>query len=244
MRGDALVVVPTYDEAENITPISEAVRAQGLHLLIVDDGSPDGTGEIADGLADGDTLHVLHRTEKAGLGPAYAAGFDWGLDHGYQILCEMDADFSHDPNDLPRLLAAVDAGADLAIGSRYVPGGGVEDWPFFRRFLSVGGNTYARFVLGTKVHDMTAGYRAFTADAVRRLDPASCRASGYGFQVEMAWKASVLGMTITEVPIIFRDRIRGDSKMDTAIAIEAMRLIAVWGWGRIRGQLPWPAEHR
>ena len=242
MRGDALVVVPTYNEAENVSEISAAVRDLGLHLLIVDDGSPDGTGDIAAGLADGDAVHVLRRTEKAGLGPAYAAGFAWGLDRGYQILCEMDADFSHDPNDLPRLLAAVDAGADLAIGSRYVSGGGVEDWPFFRRFLSRGGNTYARVVLGTKIRDMTAGYRAFTADAVRRLEPASCKASGYGFQVEMAWKASVLGMAITEVPITFRDRVRGESKMDTAIAIEAVRLIAAWGWGRMRRQLPWPTD--
>jgi dolichol-phosphate mannosyltransferase len=145
----------------------------------------------------------------------------------------MDADLSHDPADLPRLLAAIDGGADLAIGSRYVAGGGVEHWPWHRRWLSAGGNHYARFMLGTAIRDMTAGYRAFRAAALERLDPWSCRASGYGFQVEMAWRASARGLTVVEVPIVFRDRQRGDSKMDMRITMEAMALVTRWGLGRL-----------
>ena len=242
MRPDTLVVVPTYNEAENLRAISEAILEHGVQLLIVDDNSPDGTGRIADELADDKVFHVLHRTEKAGIGPAYAAGFAWGLDHGASILCEMDADFSHNPADLPRLVAAIDSGADVAIGSRYVKGGGVENWPLQRRLLSRGGNIYARLMLGSGINDMTGGYRAFRAEALHRLDPASCKASGYAFQIEMAWKASALGLQVTEVPIIFKDRILGESKMDTSIAIEAIKLIGKWGWGRVRGQLPWPLD--
>jgi dolichol-phosphate mannosyltransferase len=187
-------------------------------------------------------FHVLHRTEKAGIGPAYAAGFAWGLERGYRILCEMDADFSHDPLVIPRLLEAIDGGADVVIGSRYVDRGGVENWPISRRMLSKGGNIYARLFLGTKIKDMTGGYRAFTADSLRRLSPERCKASGYGFQIEMAWRASVLGLSVEEIPITFTDRVRGESKMDATIAWEAIRLIAGWGWGRMRGRLPWPTE--
>jgi len=227
---DVLVVVPTYNEAENIVQIAEAVRSQGLRLLVVDDGSPDGTGEIADGLAAADpAIGVLHRTTKAGLGPAYAAGFAEALAGGADVICEMDADFSHDPNDLPRLVAAIEDGADLAIGSRYVAGGGVEDWPWHRRWLSRGGNTYARILLRTRIGDMTAGFRAFRSEALRKLDFDRCEASGYGFQVEMAWNASRLGLDVREVPIVFRDRTRGTSKMGARIAIEAMVLVTKWG---------------
>jgi dolichol-phosphate mannosyltransferase len=233
VRTDTLVVVPTYNEADNIAVMVEAVLAHGPRVLIVDDASPDGTGDLADGLAADERVDVLHREAKAGLGPAYAAGFRWGLDHGAEILCEMDADLSHDPADLPRLLAAIDGGADLAIGSRYVAGGGVEHWPWHRRWLSAGGNHYARFMLGTAIRDMTAGYRAFRAAALERLDPWSCRASGYGFQVEMAWRASARGLTVVEVPIVFRDRQRGDSKMDMRITMEAMALVTRWGLGRL-----------
>ena len=245
LRDDVLVVVPTYNELDNIEPISRAVLGEGFRLLVVDDGSPDGTGTRADAIASeysDDRMSVLHRTEKGGLGPAYAAGFAWGLDHDASILCEMDADFSHDPLDLRRLIAAVDGGADLAIGSRYVPGGGVTEWPWHRRALSRGGNMYARLVLGTPVSDMTAGFRAFRADAIRRIRPQECRASGYAFQIEMAWRAHLAGLEILEVPITFRDRLRGDSKMDKAIAVEAIKLITGWGFGRIRGRLPLRAE--
>jgi len=230
VRADVTVVVPTYNEAENVALIAEAVRSHGFGLLIVDDGSPDGTGTIADELAAADeAIAVLHRTEKQGLGPAYAAGFDWALTNGRDIICEMDADFSHDPKDLPRLVAAIDAGADLAIGSRYVGGGGVENWPWHRRWLSRGGNIYARTVLRTEVGDMTAGFRAFRAETLRQIDYSSCEASGYGFQVEMAWKVSRRGLRIDEVPITFRDRTRGTSKMGAQIAIEAMWLVTKWG---------------
>jgi dolichol-phosphate mannosyltransferase len=234
VQADALVVIPTYDEAENIEAIAAAVRAHGMRLLIVDDGSPDGTGEIADRLAASDeAISVLHRSEKRGLGPAYAAGFTWGLENGADIICEMDADFSHDPSDLPRLVEEVEAGADLAIGSRYVAGGGVENWPWHRRALSRGGNIYAGFMLGTNIRDMTAGFRAFRAEALRKLDYNDCEASGYGFQVEMAWAASASGLDVCEVPIVFRDRTRGTSKMGMGIALEAMFLVTKWGFNRI-----------
>jgi dolichol-phosphate mannosyltransferase len=232
--ADVSVVVPTYNEADNIALIARAVRDLGLRLLVVDDGSPDGTGDIVDSVAAQDPgVAVLHRTEKAGLGPAYAAGFSYALEHGAEVICEMDADFSHDPSDLPRLVAAIEAGADLAIGSRYVTGGGVENWPWHRRWLSRGGNLYARTMLRTGVNDMTAGFRAFRADALRKLDFAGCEASGYGFQVEMAWRAAQVGLDIREVPITFRDRARGQSKMGAGIAVEAMALVTKWGLGNL-----------
>jgi dolichol-phosphate mannosyltransferase len=241
IRDDVVVVVPTYNELDNIAPISRAVLEQGFRLLIVDDNSPDGTGTRADAIA-GDVpdhrMHVLHRPGKMGLGPAYAAGFAWALEHDASIMCEMDADFSHDPHDLRRLVAAVDAGADLAIGSRYVPGGGVTDWPWHRRALSRGGNLYAGLMLGTPVRDMTAGFRAFRADAVRATRPEECKASGYAFQIEMVWRAHLVGLQIIEVPITFRDRLHGHSKMDGAIAKEAIRLITGWGSDRFFGRLP------
>lgn len=230
-----LVVVPTYNERDNIELIAQAVRSHGYDLLIVDDGSPDGTGEIADDLASADPqIHVLHRTSKQGLGPAYAAGFAEGLAMGAEILCEMDADFSHDPDDLPRLVSAVRNGADLAIGSRYVAGGGTEGWPWHRRALSKGGNRYAALMLGIDVSDATAGFRAFRDTTLRKVEPGTCQASGYGFQVEMAWRTEEAGLTIVEVPITFRERIRGASKMSTRIAAEAMWLVTKWGLGRRR----------
>jgi dolichol-phosphate mannosyltransferase len=225
-----LVIVPTFNESENLEAIASAVRAHGYDLLVVDDGSPDGTGAIADTLAQGDSgIRVLHRSVKSGLGPAYAAGFEHGLELGYEILCEMDADFSHDPQDLPRLVEAVEAGADLAIGSRYVPGGGAVGWPWYRRALSRGGNIYASVLIGIEVRDATAGFRAFRDTTLRRIDPQSCEASGYGFQVEMAWRTEQAGLEIVEVPITFRDRVFGESKMSTMIALEAILLITQWG---------------
>ncbi len=225
-----LVIVPTYNESENIASIAEAVRVHGYDLLVVDDGSPDGTGAIADDLAEADPgILVLHRSEKSGLGPAYAAGFEHGLELGYEILCEMDADFSHDPADLPRLVDAVESGADLAVGSRYVAGGGTEGWPWYREALSRGGNLYASLLLGLNVRDATAGFRAFRDMTLRKIDPSSCQASGYGFQVEMAWRTEQAGLEIVEVPITFRDRILGEPKMNGKIAFEAIGLITRWG---------------
>ncbi len=225
-----LVIVPTYNESENIEQIVGAVRDLGYDVLIVDDASPDGTGRIADSLVSRDDgVLVLHRSEKTGIGPAYGAGFEHGLELGYEILCEMDADFSHDPADLPRLVDAVGAGADLAIGSRYVPGGGTVGWPWYREAISRGGNAYASMMLGLKVRDATAGFRAFRDTTLRKVDPSSCQASGYGIQVEMAWRTEQAGLEIVEVPVTFRDRLFGESKMNGVIAVEAMILVTRWG---------------
>ncbi len=230
---DVTVVIPTYNEVDNLEAIAAATRKHGYQLLIVDDGSPDGTGNLADALASADDgLAVLHRTEKSGLGPAYAAGFTAAMDAGAQVLCEMDADFSHDPADLPRLIAAIDAGADLAIGSRYVPGGGTDGWSWYRQAISRAGNEYAGLMLDLDVADTTAGFRAYAAAAIKELDPASCDASGYAFQVEMTWRARQADLTIVEVPITFRERELGNSKMTASIAVEAIGLLTKWGWKR------------
>ena len=171
---DVTIIIPTYNEADNLESICAAARGHGYRVLIVDDGSPDGTGDMADALASGDPdLDVLHRTEKAGLGPAYAAGFSMALDQGAHVMCEMDADFSHDPSDLPRLIAAIDEGADVVIGSRYVRGGGTDDWPWYRQAISRAGNDYAALMLDLEVSDTTAGFRAYTAEAIKELDPSS-----------------------------------------------------------------------
>jgi dolichol-phosphate mannosyltransferase len=232
------VVVPTYNERENLPSLAKQVVDLGYHLLIVDDGSPDGTGEVADGLA-GDLLgiEVLHRKVKAGLGRAYGAGFDLVLAGDSEIVVQMDADFSHDPADIPRLVQAVESGADLAIGSRYVPGGSTPDWPLLRRFVSRGGNLYARLMLGIPLSDITAGFRAYRADSLRKLPYRRAQASGYGFQVEMTLRAASNHMQVAEVPVIFRDRTRGESKMGVGIVVEAMRLVTVWGLQRLLGRL-------
>jgi dolichol-phosphate mannosyltransferase len=233
------VVVPTFNERENLPLLVAAVRRHGYRVLVVDDGSPDGTGAIADSLASADPgVEVLHRAAKEGLGPAYAAGFDRVLAAGAEAVVEIDADFSHDPDDLPRLIEVVDQGADLAIGSRYVPGGATPDWPLFRRLVSRGGNVYARVMLGIPVRDATGGFRAFRAAALRSLPYRAAQASGYGFQVEMAMRAIRSGLRVVEVPIVFRDRTRGQSKMNGAIVVEAMRLVTVWGLRRMVGGLP------
>ncbi len=228
------VVVPTYNEAENLPVVAAGVRAQGFRLLVVDDASPDGTGDLADRLADGDHLvEVLHRPAKAGLGRAYAAGFDAALESGAEVIIEMDADLSHDPTDLPRLVAAIEAGADLVVGSRYVPGGSTPDWPLSRRLISRGGNLYARILLDLDVRDATAGFRAFRRAALDKLPFRTVEASGYGFQIEMMWAADRAGLRIVEIPIVFRDRVAGTSKMDRAIVVEAMRLVTRWGVDRM-----------
>ena len=234
MRSDRVtVVVPTYNERENLPHLTAAVLLHGFRLLIVDDSSPDGTGDIADELAASTPgVAVIHRPRKEGLGPAYGAGFDRALSEAAEVVVQMDCDFSHNPTDIPRLLEAVEAGADLALGSRYVPGGDTPDWTPGRRLLSRGGNIYARLLLGLRVKDATGGFRAWRADALRRMPYQQAEASGYGFQVEMAMVAQDLGLAIKEVPIIFRDRTRGHSKMGSDIVVEAMRLVTKWGFER------------
>jgi dolichol-phosphate mannosyltransferase len=228
----ALVVLPTYQEAENIVEVLRRLRAAapGADVLVVDDSSPDGTAAIA--RAAGRELggvDVLVRPTKSGLGSAYRAGFAEGLARGYDILVEMDSDLSHDPARLPALLRAVEAGADLAVGSRYVPGGTIPNWPFHRRWLSRGGNRYAAFALGLSVRDATSGFRAYGAEALRRIDLGSVRADGYGFQIEMAYRVANTGGTIAELPIEFVDRRRGTSKMSFRIIAEALLLVTWWG---------------
>jgi dolichol-phosphate mannosyltransferase len=232
------VVIPTYNEVANLPLIAEAVIDLGYRVLIVDDGSPDGTGELADRLAeDSNLISVLHRSSKQGLGPAYSQAFGTVIESGASdIVVQMDADFSHDPVAIPSLVEAVERGADLAIGSRYVPGGSMPDWPLLRRMISRGGNVYAGLLLGLRVKDATAGFRAWRTSSLERLAFADAEASGYGFQVEMAWMAQRAGMTIVEVPITFRDRTRGSSKMNGAIVAEAMKLVTQWGIGRLTGR--------
>jgi dolichol-phosphate mannosyltransferase len=233
MSREPWLILPTYNEAENVEPIVTAAsdvlaRAapDGFRVLIVDDGSPDGTGEIADGLArERDWLEVLHRSEKSGIGPAYLAGFRHAMDRGAGFLMEMDSDFSHDPADLARLLAAVHAGADLALGSRYVPGGGVSDWGLLRRLISEGGSTYARWVLGLRIRDLTGGFKCFRREVLEAIHFEGVRSRGYAFQVELTYRAVRSGFAVVEVPIIFRDRRVGQSKMSWRIAAEAMVLV-------------------
>ena len=221
-----LVCLPTYNEAENLESMVRAIRTWlKCDILVIDDGSPDGTGEIADRLAaEHAEVHVLHKKNKAGLGPAYLAGFAWGLERGYDRLFEIDCDFSHAPWDLPRL-AYAGLDNELVIGSRYVPGGGTDGWAFSRRMLSRGANLYTKFFLGFGVGDYTAGYRCYDADLLRKLNLSGVSASGYSFQVEMTWRSKRAGASIREVPIRFVDRVEGQSKMDGSIAREALLLI-------------------
>lgn len=228
-----VVVLPTYQEAENIEAVLRRVRAAvpHAHVLVVDDGSADGTAELAEKVAeDLGSIDVLRRPGKAGLGSAYRAGFAWGMERGYDVLVEMDADLSHEPEALPSLLALIEAdAADLVIGSRYVPGGSTPHWPRIRRFLSVWANRYTAIVLGLAINDATAGFRAYRADMLRRIDLEHVRADGYGFQVEMVYRIVQLGGRIVEVPITFVDRVEGSSKMSGRIVVEALGLVTMWG---------------
>lgn len=227
-----LVVLPTYQEAENVEAVLRRLRSAVPHarVLVVDDGSPDGTAELAQKLADDlGGVDVLERPAKAGLGSAYRTGFAWGLERGFDVLVAMDADLSHEPEALPGILKVVDAGADLVIGSRYVPGGSTPQWPPVRRFLSVWANRYAAAMLGLAVNDATAGYRAYRADVLQRIDLGSARADGYGFQVELVYRVVRLGGRIVEVPITFVDRVEGSSKMSARIVLEALGLVTLWG---------------
>jgi dolichol-phosphate mannosyltransferase len=235
-----MVVLPTYNEAENILVVLDKIREASteIDVLVVDDGSPDGTADLAEKWgAENGSVQVLRRTEKSGLGSAYRAGFAEGLRQEYDILIEMDSDLQHDPAMLPALVHAVEDGADLAIGSRYVPGGSIPGWKFSRRFISQAGSLYARIVLGLKVRDTTAGFRAYAAPALRQLALQDIRADGYGFQIEMAYEVSKHGGRIVEVPITFGERQRGTSKMSSRIVFEALGLVTWWG---VRDRVIWP----
>jgi dolichol-phosphate mannosyltransferase len=224
----AWLILPTYNERENLERIVRAAlprlaeAAPEHHVLVVDDGSPDGTGQIADRLAaEFEQVEVLHRAAKAGLGRAYLAGFEHALGRGADLVMEMDADFSHDPADLPRLIRAADD-ADLVLGSRYVPGGGVTNWSLPRRALSRGGSLYARVLLGVPVRDLTGGFKCFRRATLERIDYANTHADGYGFQIELTYRAFKAGCRVKEIPIVFRDREQGTSKMTARIALEAI----------------------
>ena len=226
------VTVPTFDEVENVDTLVHRIRAavDDAHILIVDDGSADGTADKAEALgAELGGIEVLRRPRKMGLGSAYRAGHAIGIARGYDVMIQIDADLSHDPAALPSLLAAVEDGADLAIGSRYVPGGTVPNWPKRRLWLSVWGNRYAAFALGMPVRDSTAGYRAYRASILQAMDIESTHSTGYAFQIEMTYRARNAGGRIDEVPIAFTDRVRGTSKMSGRIVLEAMMLVTWWG---------------
>jgi dolichol-phosphate mannosyltransferase len=237
----AWLVLPTYNEAENIEAFVAAVRSKlpaSAQVLIVDDNSPDGTGRIADRLAaEHENVNVLHRRSKEGLGPAYIAGFRHALAAGAALVLEMDADFSHDPAYLPRLLEAAQR-ADLVLGSRYVPGGGVGDWGPLRRAISRGGSAYARFVLGLDVQDLTGGFKCFRREVLEAIDLDTIGARGYAFQVEMTYRAIQRGFRVVEVPIVFRDRRAGSSKMDRSIVAEAIWRVPQLRFGRAGAQSP------
>ena len=227
------VTVPTYEEAENIERLIRGVReaVPAAHILVVDDNSLDGTAEKAEALgAELGGIEVLRRPKKMGLGSAYRAGHAVGVARGFDLMIQIDADLSHNPADLPRLLAAVEQGADLAVGSRYAPGGSVPNWPRHRLALSVAGNRYSAFCLGIRVRDTTAGYRAYRASILRAIDFDTTHSTGYGFQIEMTYRVLAAGGKIDEIPIAFTDRVRGNSKMSWRIVAEAMLLVTWWGF--------------
>jgi len=237
--GQVLVVIPTYNERDNIGKIVKRLHTAlpDVHVLVVDDGSPDGTGQLADEMAAADErVQVMHRTEKAGLGAAYVAGFQWALERDYGVICEMDADGSHAPEQLHRLLDALPQ-ADLVIGSRWVPGGEVVNWPAQRKFLSLGGSLYSRLALGANVRDMTGGFRAFRADTLRKLNLASVASAGYCFQIDLLWRTIELGFRVREVPITFLEREFGESKMSGNIVREALIRVTKWGLRRRGNQV-------
>ncbi|MFI6297284.1 polyprenol monophosphomannose synthase [Nonomuraea sp. NPDC050790] len=230
--GRVLIVVPTYNERDNLPLIAERIRAAvpDAHLMIVDDNSPDGTGDLADELAaKDDHVHVLHRPGKQGLGAAYIAAFRWGMSEGYDVLVEMDADGSHQPEELPKLLEALAEGADLAIGSRWVPGGKVVNWPAHREFLSRGANVYVRLILGLPIRDATAGFRAYRAATLEKIGVSGVESQGYCFQVDLTLRTVRNGLRAREVPITFVERVNGVSKMSGKVITEALWRVSLWG---------------
>jgi dolichol-phosphate mannosyltransferase len=236
--GRTVVVIPTYDERASLPVVLNRLHdaVPDAHALVVDDNSPDGTGALADELAAADSrLHVLHRATKAGLGAAYVAGFRWALERGYDVVVEMDADGSHAPEDLPRLLDALgthadaDSGADVVLGSRYVPGGQVANWPRYREWLSRGGNYYSRTALGVGINDLTGGFRVYRRHVLDSIDLSTVASQGYCFQVDLAWRSVRAGFTVAEVPIVFTEREQGQSKMTSAIVLEALWRVTAWG---------------
>ncbi|RRD48004.1 polyprenol monophosphomannose synthase [Tessaracoccus sp. OH4464_COT-324] len=230
--GRVLVVIPTYNESQNIESIVTRIRkaVPHAHVLIADDNSPDGTGQLADRMADNDDhVHVMHRSGKQGLGAAYLAGFDWGLERGYDVLVQHDADGSHQPEELPRLLKALEDGADMVKGSRWVPGGSVVNWPASRKFISRGGSLWTRLWLGIPVKDATGGFNAFKADTLRGLDLNDVASAGYCFQIDLVWRAVKRGYKVVEVPIEFVEREFGTSKMSKNIVVEALLRTTLWG---------------
>ena len=230
--GKVLVIIPTYNERESLPVIVSAVRqsAPTVHILVADDNSPDGTGELADEMASSDAqIHVLHRTQKAGLGAAYLAGFAWAKEHGYDVVVEMDADGSHRAVDLPKLLSAL-VNNDVVLGSRWTKGGSVVNWPKSREFLSRGGNLYTRLWLSIPLKDATGGFRAYRMNALDAMDVQTVKSQGYCFQVDLAWRAVQAKLRVVEVPIVFVERELGESKMDSRIVREALMRVTVWGW--------------
>jgi dolichol-phosphate mannosyltransferase len=236
--ANAIVCLPTYNERANIEPMLRALSPLGVRVLVIDDNSPDGTGEIADRLAgELDFVSVLHRQRKEGLGPAYIAGFRRALADGADYVLEFDCDFSHDPKDVPRLIAACENGADLALGSRYVPGGGTRNWGLGRRFVSIGGSWYARTLLGVGVRDLTGGFKCYRRQVLERIDLDAVRSLGYAFQIETTYRAIRAGFTVVEVPIVFSDRTEGTSKMSRAIVLEAVGRVPTLRLAALRGGL-------
>jgi len=232
----AVVCLPTYNERENLEPMVRALGQAGVRVLVIDDGSPDGTGELADRLArELDYVDVLHRARKEGLGPAYLAGFGWALAEGAELVLEMDCDFSHDPADLPRLIAAAED-ADLVIGSRYVPGGRIGNWGAVRRFVSAGGSWYARVVLGAAVHDLTGGFKCYRRSVLETIDLRAVTSRGYAFQIETTYRALRAGFRVAEIPIAFVDREAGGSKMSKSIVLEAIWKVPALRIAALRGR--------
>lgn len=240
MSRRVLVITPTYNERENLHAFLDALFAVApqVDVLIVDDNSPDGTGALADEVASRDPrVHVRHRAGKLGLGTAYLEGFQWALAQGYDVVFEMDTDLSHDPRYVPEFIRAIEAGADVVIGSRNIPGGGVEGWGPGRHFVSKGGSVYARTILGLDVHDLTSGYKAFTRDALQRIDLGGVKSNGYSFQIELTYRAVLRGMRVAEVPILFVDRRAGASKMSRKIFAEAVVMVWKLRLDALRGRM-------